>query len=107
MDKYDTIIQLLVEQNEILRGLVKAERQPATNGMYSLWDEEQEDFLFEKYVIEELALEAIPPLIKKKFDINRTTGALTSRLRKLGIKIRAEEPTALPITERNYDKAVF
>lgn len=107
MDKYDTIIQLLTEQNEILRGLVEAKQMPKGNGMYTLWDLEQEEFLIEKYLTEELTLENIIPLIKERFGIDRTTGALLARLRKLGIKMRAEEPSALPVTERNYDKAVF
>lgn len=107
-EMYENILGLLIEQNQILRELLEINTKPArpTNGKYPLWDEEQEEFLVEKY-LSGLDLEAITHLIREKFDIDRSTGALLSRLKKLDVKVRVGRPVAAPIFDRAYEEAPF
>lgn len=108
-DKYDTIIGLLHEQNEILRELLELNKKPAktTNGMYTLWDEEQEDFLISAYSYDEKEIDEICTMIKEKFDITRSKGALLARLTKLRVPIRDEAPLAKALDERDYSEVPF
>lgn len=105
---YENILGLLIEQNQILRELLDASTKPTkpTNGMYSLWDSEQEEFLVEQYLKGE-TMKSITQLIKEKFDIDRSTGALLARLKKLNVEIRVDPPLTAAIFDRNYDEAPF
>lgn len=105
---YENILGLLVEQNQILRELLEINTKPnkATNGMYTLWDTEQEEFLVEQYLNGE-TLKSITELIKEKFDIDRSVGALLARLKKLNVEIRVDPPLAASIFDRTYDEAPF
>lgn len=106
-DKYDTIISLLTQQNELLKQLVEAKPRSASN-VYALWDAEQEEFLLDLYLGGGLSFEEIIPKIKEKFNIDRSPGALSARLRKLGIEMQGPAiPISTPIQDRSYNKAVF
>lgn len=103
---YENILGLLVEQNEILRELLEISKPKKSkmNGQYALWDEDQEQFLLEMYS-EGFDLDQIRPLIKAKFDIERSAGALAARLRKLEVTLREQPPTITPLSERDYNEA--
>jgi hypothetical protein len=107
-EMYENILGLLIEQNQILRELLEINTKPTrpTNGMYNLWDKEQEEFLVEKYS-GGLDLESITNLIREKFDIDRSTGALLARLKKLNVEIRVDPPVAASIFDRVYEEAPF
>lgn len=105
-EMYENILGLLIEQNQILRELLEINSKPKLNGMHALWDTKQEDFLVEQYLVGK-QLEEITKLIKEKFDIDRSVGALLARLKKLNIEIRADPPLSATIFDRTYDEAPF
>lgn len=88
-EMYENILGLLIEQNQILRELLEINSKPKLNGMYALWDVEQEAFLMEHYLTGK-NLKEIIELIKEEFGVDRTVGALQARLKKLGIELPAK-----------------
>lgn len=77
-DKLDTIILLLE------RLIAATEKKQYTGGMYAAWSLEQEDFILNMYY-EKASIADIILAVKKEFDITRSEGAITTRLRRLGV----------------------